>query len=144
LYPLEANLDRWRGISGIVTTLAGALGALALVLAAVGIYGVVSYFVGHRFREIGIRMAMGAQIASVYRFVMQRTMRPVAVGAVIGFAGAVAVSGVLSGMLFGVSSLDPLGLSGAALFVLGVASTAGGCAARRATRVDPAMNLRHD
>jgi putative ABC transport system permease protein len=144
LYPLEANLDRWRGISGLVTTLAASLGGLALVLAAVGIYGVVSYFVGRRFREIGIRMALGARASSVYRLILRRTIRPVAVGAAIGVAGAVAVSGVLSGVLFGVSPVDPLGLSGATLFVLGVAIASGAGAARRATRIDPMVTLRYD
>jgi hypothetical protein len=144
LYPLDANLERWRGISGLVTTLAGALGGLALVLAAVGIYGVVSYFVGRRVREIGVRLALGAQIASIYRLVLRRTMRPVAIGATMGAAGAIAASGILSSMLFGVSNLDPLGLGGAALFVLGVAFAAGIWAAARAARVDPVVTLRHE
>jgi putative ABC transport system permease protein len=144
VYPLDANLDRWRSISGLVTTLAASLGGLALVLAAVGIYGVVSYFVGRRFREIGIRMALGAGAPSVYRLILRRTMRPVAVGAAIGVALAVAVSGILSGVLFGVSPVDPLGLSGATLFVLGVALVSGAWAARRATRVDPMVTLRYD
>jgi ABC-type antimicrobial peptide transport system permease subunit len=144
MYPLEANLSRARSISGLVTTLAGALGGLALVLAAVGIYGVVSHFVGRRFREIGIRQALGARAASIYRLVFTRTMRPVAVGAAFGVAGALAVSGVLSNVLFGVSPLDPLGVSGAALFVLGVAVGAGVWGARRAASLDPLETLRHD
>jgi hypothetical protein len=120
MYPLEANLERARSLSGLVTLLAGALGGLALVLAAVGIYGVVSHFVGRRFREIGIRQALGASAASIYRLVFTRTLRPVGIGAAFGVAGALAVSGVLSSVLFGVSPLDPLGASGAALFVLAV------------------------
>jgi ABC-type antimicrobial peptide transport system permease subunit len=127
-----------------VTTLAGALGGLALALAAVGIYGVVSYFVGRRLREIGVRLALGARAASIYRFTLGRTMRPVAVGAAIGIAGAVALSGILSSVLFGVSPLDPLGLGGATLFVLGVALAAGGRVARGAARVDPIVTLRHE
>jgi ABC-type antimicrobial peptide transport system permease subunit len=71
-------------------------------------------------------------------------MRPVAIGATMGAAGAIAVSGILSSMLFGVSRLDPLGLGGAALFVLGVAFTAGIWAAARAARVDPVVTLRHE
>jgi putative ABC transport system permease protein len=144
LYPLEANLDRWRGISGLVTMLAGALGALALALAAVGIYGVVAYFVGRRFRELGIRLALGAHAASIYGLTLQRTMRPVAIGAVIGIAGAAAASGILSSVLFGVSPLDPLGLGGAALFVLGISLAAGAWAARRAAHVNPVVTLRHE
>lgn len=144
IYPLEANLDRWRGISGLTTMLAGALGAVALGLAAVGIYGVVAYFVGRRFREFGVRLALGARAASIYALTLQRTMRPVAVGAAIGVAGAVAASGILSSVLFGVSPLDPLGFGGAALFVLGIALAAGAWAARRAVRVDPVVTLRHE
>lgn len=142
--PLEANLERWQGISGIVTLLAGALGGLALALAAVGIYGVVSYFVGRRFREIGVRIALGARAASIYRLILASTMRPVVIGTVLGIAGAVATTGILSSVLFGVSPLDPLGVGGAALFVAGVALVAGTWAARRAARVDPAVTLRHD
>jgi ABC-type antimicrobial peptide transport system permease subunit len=72
-------------------------------LAAVGIYGVVSYAVTRRYREIGIRMALGASARSVLGMVLRRTLRPVAIGAVIGVAAAIAVSGILSSVLFGVS-----------------------------------------
>jgi putative ABC transport system permease protein len=142
--PLEGNIDFWRGLSGAVTTLAATLGGLALLLASVGIYGVVSYFVGYRFREMGVRLALGARSFDVLAFVLRRTLRPVAIGAVIGVVGAVAVSGVLSAVLFGVSAADPVGIGGAALFVLCVAVAAGALAARRATRVDPAVTLRCD
>jgi predicted permease len=144
LYPLEANLDRWRGISAILTTLAGSLGVVALALAGVGIYGVVSFFVGRRLREMGVRVALGARAASIYGLIFRRTMVPVAVGATIGIVGAVAFSGILSSALFGVSPLDPLGVGGAMLFVLSVTLAAGGWAARRAARVDPIVTLRYE
>jgi hypothetical protein len=144
IYPLEVNLERARSTSGLVTMLAGALGGLALALAAVGIYGVVSHFVGRRFREIAIRQALGAGAGSIYRLIFARTMRPVAAGAAFGVAGALAVSNVLSSVLFGVSPLDPLGVSGAAMFVLGVALAAGLWGARRAARLDPLKTLRHE
>ncbi|HEX5046802.1 MAG TPA: ADOP family duplicated permease [Gammaproteobacteria bacterium] len=144
VYPLAANLDRWRSISGLVSVLAATLAGLALALAAVGIYGVVAYFVGRRFREIGIRVALGAGRASVLGMVLRRTLRPVAVGATLGAAAAVAASGVLSGVLFGVSPLDPAGLLGAVLFVLGVAVATAAWAARRATRLDPMVTLRYE
>ncbi|HEU4617744.1 MAG TPA: FtsX-like permease family protein [Gammaproteobacteria bacterium] len=144
MYPLEANLERARTLSGLVTTVAGALGGLALVLAAVGIHGVVSAFLGRRFREIGIRFALGAGAASIYRLVLTRTLRPGGVGAAFGVAGALVVSGVLSSVLFGVSPLDPLGITGAALFVLAVALGSGYWAARRAGRLDPIETLRHE
>lgn len=142
--PLEANLEYWRNLSGSVTALAASLGALALALAAVGIYGVVSYFVSRRLREFGIRMALGASVRSVLSLILRRTMRPVAIGAVIGVAAAVAVSGVLSSVLFGVSPVDPAGLGGAAIFVLGVALAASVLAGRPATRSNLVATLRNE
>ena len=144
LYPLEANLDRWRGISAILTTLAGSLGVVALALAGVGIYGVVSFFVSRRVREMGVRVALGARAANLYRLIFLRTMLPVVVGATIGIVGAIAFSGVLSSVLFGVSPLDPIGVGGAMMFVVGVTLASGGWAARRATRVDPMVALRYE
>jgi ABC-type antimicrobial peptide transport system permease subunit len=140
--PLEATLGWWRGISGIVTALGGGLGVLALVLASVGIYGVVSYLIAGRYREIGIRIALGARARDLIGMILRQTMRPVVAGAVIGVAGASALSRILSSVLFGVSPADPVGLGGAALLVLGVALAAGVMAARPATRADPAATLR--
>jgi putative ABC transport system permease protein len=142
--PLEANLAWWRGLASIVTTLAATAGALALVLAAVGVYGVVAFFVSRTMREIGIRLALGASPPDVLRLIVKRTVRPVVIGAALGIAAAVPASQILSSVLFGVSPLDPLGLGGAAAFVIGVALMAGGLAARRAARVDPMVTLRHD
>jgi predicted permease len=144
VFPLDDNLAWWRGVSGTVTTLGASLGALALALASVGIYGVVSYAVSRRYREIGIRMALGATARSVLAMVLRRTMRPVIVGAAIGIAAAIALSGILSGVLFGVSPFDPLGLGGGALLVVAVALAAGVQAARHATRVDPIVALRYE
>jgi predicted permease len=141
--PLEANLGYWRGVSGIVTTLGGGLAVLALVLASVGIYGVVSYAVTRRYQEIGIRVALGASARHVLGTILRQTMRPVVVGATIGVVAAIGVSGVLSGVLFGVSPADPIGLGSAALLVLGVALAAGLMAAAPATRADPTTTLRH-
>jgi predicted permease len=142
--PLEANLEYWRTLSGTLTALGGALGVLALVLASVGIYGVVAYFVGRRTREIGIRMALGARAGDVLRLVLQRTMRPVAVGAVIGVAAGTAASGVLSSLLFGVSPFDPLGVGGATVFVLAVALGAAILPGRRAARTEPTTALHYE
>ena len=127
-----------------MTALAASLGALALVLAAVGIYGVVAYFVTRRFREIGIRMALGAKSRNVLGLILRRTMRPVLIGAAVGVGAGAALSSVLSSVLFGVSPVDPAGLIGAASFVLFVALMAGALASRPATRVDPMVTLRHD
>ncbi len=82
--PLEANLDLWRNLARVVSTLAASLGGVALVLAVVGVYGVVAYAVGRRMREIGIRVALGARPGDVVSLVLKRTMRPVVVGAAVG------------------------------------------------------------
>lgn len=124
--------------------LASASGFLALVLAAVGVYGIVSYFVTSRFREIGIRQAVGATAHDVLRLVLRRTMGPVLAGAAVGLAGAVSASGILSAVLFGVSPADPLGLGGAAVFVILVALAAGVLAVRGGTRGDPIETLRYE
>jgi ABC-type antimicrobial peptide transport system permease subunit len=142
--PLEANLDVWRSLATLVSSLSTSLGVLALVLASVGVYGVVAYAVGRRVREIGIRMALGASARNVLALILQRTMRPVVVGAVIGLVAAVVVSRVLSSVLFGVSPVDAIGLGGAALLVLGVALGAGVLAARPGMRADPMVTLRCD
>ncbi len=140
--PLEATLGWSRGISATVTSLFGGLGVLALVLASVGIYGVVSFAVAGRHREIGVRLALGATARSVLVLVLRQTMRPVVVGAVIGIAAASAMSRTLSSVLFGVSPADPVGLGGATLLVLAAALAAGVSAARPATRADPIATLR--
>ena len=142
--PLESNLQWFRGLSQVVTTLGAGLGLLALVLAAVGVYGVVSYSVTRRYRELGIRMALGAQARDLLTMIFRRTMRPVVIGAVIGLIAAGALSRVLSSVLFGVSPTDPIGLGGAALLVLGVALAAGVVAALPATRAHPTATLRYE
>ncbi len=142
--PLETNFDYWRTLSGTVAGLAATLGFLAMALGAVGIYGVVAYFVGRRTREIAIRVALGARPGDVLAMILKRTMRPVVVGAVIGLGGAVAVSSVLSSVLFGVSPFDPIGIGAAALFVLVVAFVAGALPGRAAVRQPPLAALHHD
>ncbi|HEX5108082.1 MAG TPA: ABC transporter permease [Vicinamibacterales bacterium] len=144
ILPLEASLGWSRGISRTVTTLFGGLGVLALVLASVGIYGVVSYSVTGRYREIGVRMALGATPQNVLAMILRQTMRPVIAGAAVGVAGASAMSGVLTSVLFGISPADPIGLGGGALLLLGVALAAGFAAARPATRTDPTATLRNE
>ena len=142
--PLEANLDYWQKLSGTLTGLVASLGLLALSLGAVGIYGVVAYFVGRRTREIAIRMALGARPRNVLAMILRRTMRPVVVGAVVGLAAALGVSRLLSSMIFGVSPYDPLGIGAAALFVLGVAFAAGFLPGRRAVREHPLAALHYE
>jgi macrolide transport system ATP-binding/permease protein len=141
---LEDNLEIWRGPSRIAAILAGALGALGMLLACVGVYGVVSYAVSRRVREIGIRMTLGADARDVKNLILRQAMRPVAIGALVGIGGCAAVSQILSGMLFGLSSHDPLAFVAVPLILLSVALVASYIPARRATLVDPMIALRYE
>src|SRR5204863_9184737 len=105
--PLERNLDLWRGLARVTAALSGALSVLALLMAAVGIYGVVAFAVSRRLREMGIRMILGAALGDVRRLILRQTLRPVALGLVVGMAGSAAASRVLESVLFGISPVDP-------------------------------------
>jgi putative ABC transport system permease protein len=124
--------------------LLGVFAAIALVLAAVGLYGVVSYSVSQRTQEIGLRMAMGAQRGDVMRLVVGGGMKLAIIGAVIGVAGALALSSVVATMLFEVTPFDPASYSGTAAVLLTVATLACYVPARRAMRVDPIVALRQE
>jgi len=126
------------------TRLLTAFSVMALLLAAVGVYGVLSFTVTARTREIGIRMAMGATASDVMREVLRYTFTLAAVGVALGSAGAVAVTRVLSNLLFDVKPSDPAVLLGVAALLAGVAALAGWIPARRATRVDPVVALRYE
>jgi putative ABC transport system permease protein len=115
---------------------------VALALAAVGVYGVMSYGVVQRTREIGIRMALGARQRDVLRLVVSGGARLAGAGIGIGIALAVGLSRVLRGMLYGVNAFDPLTYSGLALALALVAFVATWLPARRAARVDPNIALR--
>ncbi len=141
---LEDNLEVWRTPSRIVATLSGALGTLALLLASIGVYGVVSYGVSRRAREIGIRMTLGANGKDVMRLLLRQAMRPVLIGAAVGVGGCAAVSQILSKVLYGIGSHDPIAFIGVPLFLLGVALLASYVPARRATQVDPVVALRYE
>ena len=141
---LEDYLEVWRMPSRIVAALSGALGALALLLASIGVYGVVSYSVSRRVHEIGVRMALGADGSEIMNLVLRQAMRPVLVGGLIGVAGCAAVSQVLSGMLFGLSAHDPAAFISVPLFLLAVALIASYVPARGALRVDPMVALRYE
>ena len=122
--------------------LSGFLGALALVLASIGVYGMVSYSVSRRVREIGIRMALGADGGSVMRLILRKAMLPVVIGAMIGIAGCAAVSGILADMLYGVSPHDPFAFGIVPALLMAVALLACYLPARGAMRVNPVDALR--
>jgi predicted permease len=124
--------------------LLGLFAALALVLSAIGIYGVVSYIVGQSTREIGIRVALGAQYADVLRMVLLQGARITAIGIAIGLAVSLAVAHLLKTLLFGVSSNDPFTLAAVALLLSAVSLFACFIPARRAAKVDPILALRYE
>jgi macrolide transport system ATP-binding/permease protein len=141
---LEDNLEAWRMPSRIVAALSGVLGALALLLASIGVHGVVSYGASQRTREIGIRMTLGADGRDVMILLLRQALRPVVIGAVVGVIGCAAVSQVLSNVLYGLGAHDPIAFVGVPLFLLGIAFLASYIPARRATRVEPVVALRYE
>src|SRR5215813_4184571 len=126
------------------TWLFGIFAAVALVIAMVGIYGVISYAVSQRTHEIGIRMALGAQASDVLRMVVEVGMRLTFVGVVIGLAAALALTRIMQNLLFTVSATDPATFALIALLLVAIAMIASYIPARRATKVDPLQALRHE
>jgi predicted permease len=127
-----------------MATLAAALGALALLLAAGGLYGVMSFVVSRRTREIGVRVALGAAPRDVVGLFLRRGAKLVGLGLLLGVAGGVAVSRLLASALVNVSPLDPTAFVGVSLFLACVALLACYIPARRATKVDPMVALRYE
>jgi ABC-type antimicrobial peptide transport system permease subunit len=119
-------------------------GALALVVAAVGLFGLMSYNVARRTYEIGVRMALGAGKQDVLQLVMRESMVLVLVGVALGLASAAAVSRLVSNLLFGVAPTDAIAVAGAVLVMILVSALAGYLPARRAARVDPLVALRYE
>ena len=146
--PLSETLEFWREPARVVSVFSIILGVLALLLASLGIYGMVSYGVSRRVREIGIRVALGAEDRDVMRLAIRQAMFPVLAGALIGVvlcaAASSVVSSAFSAILFGVSSLDPGSFVGIPLFLLAVALLASYVPARRAMRVDLMVALKYE
>jgi predicted permease len=141
---LEEVVDRSMADARFRTTLLAVFAAIALLLAALGIYGVLAYFVSQRSRELGIRLALGARPATLFRMVVGQGMRPVGVGAAIGLAGAVGVTTLMQSLLFGVTPVDPAAYGVATAVLAALAAAACAVPALRATRVDPLSALRDE
>jgi putative ABC transport system permease protein len=144
---LFANeLDRFSSLAArrITMILLGVFAALALVLACVGICGVISFVVGQRTHEIGVRMALGAQPKDVVRLVVGEGVRTALIGVAAGVGTALGLTRLLDNLLFGVAPQDPLTFAAVAIALVMVALLACYLPARGAARVDPMVALRHD
>jgi len=128
----------------VAAMVAGTLGVLALILGAIGLYGVMSYLVRRRTREIGIRMALGAQRGAVVELVTRHGMRWTGIGLAVGLAASFAVAKLIAGFLYGVGPADPTAFVGIALLLIGTAYVACYIPARRASRIDPLVALREE
>ena len=126
----------------LAASIAGSLGTVALLLAAIGLYGVMAYAVASRSREIGIRMALGADAPSVVRLMLARGLKLVVIGGVVGLAAAAGLAQLMSSLLFGVSPLDPIAYAVTIGLLAAVAVVATYIPARRASRIDPLGALR--
>jgi ABC-type antimicrobial peptide transport system permease subunit len=128
----------------IFASLTSGFGILALVLACIGIYGIMAYTVARRTNEIGIRMALGAQAGRVLRMILREASWMAIVGVVVGLGAAVAMGRLITSMLYGLKPYDPLTLACAALLLVFVALAASLIPARRAASIDPIKALRHE
>jgi ABC-type antimicrobial peptide transport system permease subunit len=143
-HEFQAEVQNGIARERMMALLSGFFGALAAILAMIGLYGVISYIFAIRKNEIGIRMAMGATQDNVVGIVLRQTMGLLAVGVGIGLVLAVFTTRAVQALLFGLRPNDPISLIGAALFLAGVALVASLWPAYRATRVDPMKALRYE
>jgi putative ABC transport system permease protein len=141
---MDEVLDRSVSTPRMVALLLGAFGGLALLLSAIGVYGVTSYSVARRTNEIGIRVALGARMRDVIRLIVWQGMRPAVVGVVLGIAVASAGTRLMQKFLYGISATDPVSLVAAASVLLLIGLAANWLPARRAASVDPVNALRSE
>jgi ABC-type antimicrobial peptide transport system permease subunit len=128
----------------LLAFLGGAFAGLGLILAAIGLYGLLNYSVARRTREIGIRAALGASRGLIYRLLWKEVAGMVGGGLIAGMMGAVAIMRVTRSLLFGIGPADPLVIGAAIAIFLAMALLASGLPARRAARIDPMTALRHE
>jgi predicted permease len=141
---MSGLVDRSLGTDRLIAMLSSCFGALALLLASVGLYGVMSYAVARRTNEIGIRMALGARRSNVLRLILGNGSRLVLLGVAIGIVGALVLTQFLVSLLYGVKPTDPLTFLVVSLVLIAVALLASYIPARRATKVDPMVALRYE
>jgi ABC-type antimicrobial peptide transport system permease subunit len=144
ILPMEELGSRSLGTWRFTTLMMGLMASLALVLAAVGIYGVLSYLVSQRTREIGVRLALGASRGQVVWLVLRQGLHTVGVGVTLGVAGAFALARLIEHSLYAVSPVDPAAFFVASGVLVGVALAAMGLPAWQASRVDPMVALRYE
>jgi predicted permease len=141
---VQELLDRTMSNEILVARLSSFFAGLALLLACIGLYGIMSYSVNGRTREIGVRMALGAQRGSVLWMVLREAFRVLVIGVIIGIPAALLCSRLLSSMLFGLTAADPVSMAFVIVILSAVAVFASWIPARRATRVDPMVALRYE
>jgi len=141
---MESIVDQSLGQQRLNVVLLAAFAGLALLLGAIGIYGVQSYAVRQRVREIGIRIALGAQRSDVFRLVLGQGLKLALIGICIGLAASFALTRLMASQLYGLSATDPLTLAGVAIVLAVVALLACYIPARRASSVNPMVALRHE
>jgi ABC-type antimicrobial peptide transport system permease subunit len=142
--PVDELFDRAPSSERLTATLAGVMGALAILLAVIGIHGVLAYSVSRRTREIGVRVAVGANPFMVARSIIREAVTLTVIGLAIGVPAAFLASSTLRSLLYGISETDNATFAAVAVFFLVVGMIAGVAPARRAARVDPVIALRGD
>jgi len=141
---LEQHFERSTSRPRLYMSLLGAFAAVAALLAAIGLYGVVSYAVRQQTRELGIRLALGATRSNVARTVVGNSLKVTMLGAALGIVGALAVSRLVRALLFGITPTDPLTYGAVVVLMVTIGAVAGWLPARRATSIDPASTLRSE
>ena len=141
---LEDSIRRTVNLQRAAASLLGVFGALALILASIGVYGVVTHSVSMRTREVGIRMSLGARAADVFRMFVRESLSFAFIGVVIGLGISAATSRLLTSFLFGLAATDGITFIGGSMVLCVVAIVATYLPARRAARIDPLVALRHE
>jgi hypothetical protein len=141
---LDAQYDASLTSERLMATLSSFFGGMALLLVAIGVYGTLSYGISQRVRELGVRVALGADRREIRRLLLRAALVPVCAGLVIGLPAALAAGSLARSTLFGVSSRDPIAFGGCTILLLMVALGAAWLPARRAARIDPVTALRSE